>query len=102
MHRLNRKNLIELGAMTVIFILAVILVYKTTILTRMVMPKLETQVRSNGTDYYVLSDGDHIEQTFLYPSDELLSVGMKITLKDDVITHYTANEADKELGVPNC
>lgn len=98
MHRLNRKNLIELGAMTVIFILAVILVYKTTILTRMVMPKLETQVRSNGTDYYVLSDGDHIEQTFLYPSDELLSVGMKITLKDDVITHYTANEADKELG----
>ena len=64
MHRLSRKNQIELAVMTVIFVIAAVLVYRTTILTRMVLPRTVTQVEADaGCDYKVMS-GDHIEQQF--------------------------------------
>lgn len=44
MHKLSRKNRIEIAALTVIFIVAAVLVYKTTILTRMMLPRTATQV----------------------------------------------------------
>ena len=46
MHRLNRKNWLEIGVMTVIFAIAAILVYKTTILTRMTLPRTATQAQA--------------------------------------------------------
>lgn len=98
MHRLNRKNWIELAVMTVIFAVAVVLVYKTTILTRMVLPRTDTQVEAEDGTYYRISDGDHIEQTFIYPSDELLSAGIMISLNEDALGNLVSNEKNLDLG----
>ena len=48
MHRLSRKNQIELAVMTVIFVIAAVLVYRTTILTRMVLPRTVKQVEADA------------------------------------------------------
>lgn len=98
MHRLNRKNWIELAVMTVIFAVAAVLVYKTTILTRMVLPRTDTQVEAEDGTYYRISDGDHIEQTFIYPSDELLSAGIMISLNEDALGNLVSNEKNLDLG----
>ena len=99
MHRLSRKNQIELAVMTVIFVIAAVLVYRTTILTRMVLPRTVTQVEADaGCDYKVMS-GDHIEQQFFYSSDELLSVGTTISLNEDVVGNLVSNEKNTDLGV---
>lgn len=99
MHRLSRKNQIELAVMTVIFVIAAVLVYRTTILTRMVLPRTVTQVEADaGCDYKVMS-GDHIEQQFFYSSDELLSVGTTISLNEDAVGNLVSNEKNTDLGV---
>ena len=99
MHRLNRKNRIEIGIMTVLFVLAAVFVYKTTILTRMILPRVQTQVEAEEGNTYLLSDGDHIEQTFKYPSEQLLSVGTKISLDEDTLGNLVSNEKDLDLGI---
>ena len=99
MHRLDRKNRIEIGALTVIFIIAAFFVYKTTILTRMVLPRMETQAKAQEEYFYLLSDGDRIEQSFSYPSDRLLSAGMRISLDEDTLGNLVSNEKDLDLGV---
>lgn len=99
MHRLDRKHQIEIGALTVIFLIAAFFVYKTTILARMVLPRTETQVKAEEGLFYLLSDGDHMEQSFVYPSDRLLSVGTKISLDEDTLGNLVANEKDLDLGV---
>lgn len=99
MHRLDRKNRIEIGALTVIFIIAAFFVYKTTILTRMVLPRMETQAKAQEGYFYLLSDGDRIEQSFSYPSDRLLSAGMRISLDEDTLGNLVSNEKDLDLGV---
>lgn len=99
MHRLNRKNKIEIGIMTVLFVLAAVFVYKTTILTRMILPRVQTQVEAEEGNTYLLSDGDHIEQTFKYPSEQLLSVGTKISLDEDTLGNLVSNEKDLDLGI---
>lgn len=99
MHRLSRKNQIELAVMTVIFVIAAVLVYRTTILTRMVLPRTVTQAEADaGCDYKVMS-GDHIEQQFFYSSDELLSVGTTISLNEDAVGNLVSNEKNTDLGV---
>lgn len=76
-----------------------VLVYRTTILTRMVLPRTVTQVEADaGCDYKVMS-GDHIEQQFFYSSDELLSVGTTISLNEDVVGNLVSNEKNTDLGV---
>ena len=60
MQRIDRKNRIEIGALTLIFIIAAFFVYKTTILTRIVLPRMETQASAQEGHFYLLSDGDHI------------------------------------------
>ncbi|MBO5372905.1 MAG: DUF2142 domain-containing protein [Lachnospiraceae bacterium] len=85
MHKLTKKNWIQLAVMTVIFLLASVLVYKTTIVTRMVMPRIESQIRAESGLYYKISSGDHIEQTFVYDKDALLSVGTQISLDEDML-----------------
>lgn len=92
MHRLTKKNWIELAVMTVIFVVAAILVYKTTILTRMLMPRMVTQVKAEDDFCYTLADGDRIEQSFVYPSDALLSAGMQISLQEDVLQSMIDSE----------
>ena len=99
MQRIDRKNRIEIGALTLIFIIAAFFVYKTTILTRMVLPRMETQASAQEGHFYLLSDGDHIEQAFIYPSDQLLSAGIKISLDEDTLCNLVSNEKDLDLGV---
>ena len=72
--------------MTVVFVIAAVLVYKTTILTRMMLPRTSTQVEADEDLYYPLTDGDHMEQTFFYPSDELLSAGTRNSLNEKTQT----------------
>lgn len=98
MRRLDRKNQIELGIMTVLFVIAAVFVYKTTILTRMILPRVETQVKAEEGRFYLLSDGAHIEQSFLYPSAKLLSAGTKISLDEDALGNLVSNEKDLDLG----
>ena len=85
MHRLDKKNGIELGIMTVLFVVAAFFVYKTTILTRMILPRVETQVEAQEGCFYVLTDGDRLEQAFTYPSERLLSAGVRISLDEDTL-----------------
>lgn len=83
MQKLTRKNLIELAVMTMIFVVAAVLVYKTTIVTRMVMPRIESKVKAETDSFYTISSGDRIEQSFIYDEDVLLSAGLQITLDED-------------------
>lgn len=98
MHKISKRNWIHLLALTIIFLLAAILVYKTTIVTRIVMPNTHTLVRADADVYYAILSGDHIEQRFIYPSDELLSAGVEISIDDDMVNHLVANEEDRDLG----
>lgn len=99
MRRLDRKNGIELGVMTVIFVIAAVLVYKTTILTRMVLPRVQTQVEAEEGLFYLPQGNAHIEQSFRYPSENLLSVGTKISLNEDALGNLVSNEKNLDLGV---
>lgn len=99
MRKLNRKNWMELAALTIIFVVAAFLVYKTTILTRMVLPRTVTQVEAEEGMRYALLDGDHIEQEFLYNADKLLSAGVKISLNEDALGNLVSNEENLDLGV---
>ncbi len=99
MHRLDKKNGIELGIMTVLFVVAAFFVYKTTILTRMILPRVETQVEAQEGCFYVLTDGDRLEQAFTYPSERLLSAGVRISLDEDTLGNLVSNEKDLDLGV---
>ncbi|MDE6982363.1 MAG: hypothetical protein K2P60_13330, partial [Lachnospiraceae bacterium] len=58
---LFKKNWIQLVTMTVIFVIAVFLVYKTTIVTRMVMPRVETAIKAEEGKYLRLESGDFLE-----------------------------------------
>ena len=98
MRRLSRKNQIEIGIMTLVFVIAAFFVYKTTILTRMILPRTETLVKAEEGKFQLLSDGDHIEQTFFYPSDELLSVGIRISLDEDVQEALLKEDKKRDLG----
>ena len=98
MQTLSRKNWIELGVMTVIFVIAAFLVYKTTILTRMTLPRLTSLVEEEEGKQHLLSDGDHMEQTFLYPEDELLSAGMEISLDEKELIRLREEEEQEEFG----
>ena len=57
MQSLNRRNRIEIGVMTVVFVIAAVLVYKTTILTRMILPRMTTQVKAEEENFYLLQIG---------------------------------------------
>ena len=96
---LSKKNQIQLAAMTVIFVIAAFLVYKTTIVTRMVMPRVETAVKAQEGKYLKLESGDFLEQTFRYHSDELLCAGTKISLEESVLKDLVANQERRDLGV---
>lgn len=98
MHRLSRKNRVEIGVMTLVFVIAAALVYKTTILTRMILPRMETQVKAEGGQIRLLEDGDHIEQAFCYSSDELLSAGMKISMDEKAQKKLLKNDKKRDLG----
>ncbi len=98
MRKLNRKNWLEIGAITVIFVIAAILVYKTTILTRMMLPRTATQVKAEKGMFYMLSDGDCLKQSFQYPLDELLSAGISISLDEDVLEEMTKKDKYRDLG----
>lgn len=98
MHKLSRKNRIEIAALTVIFIVAAVLVYKTTILTRMMLPRTATQVSAEEEYAYMLSDGDHLEQTFVYPLDELLSAGIRISMDEDAWKRLLKEDKKRDLG----
>ena len=98
MHKLSRKNRIEIAALTVIFIVAAVLVYKTTILTRMMLPRTATQVSAEEEYAYMLSDGDHLEQTFVYPLDELLSAGIRISVDEDAWKRLLKEDKKRDLG----
>lgn len=96
MHKLNRKNGIQLAVLTVIFVIASVLVYKTTILTRMIMPRIETQVKAEEGLFYNISSGDRIEQSFTYDSDALLSAGVRISLNENVLQTLINQEEKKK------
>ena len=84
--------------MTVVFVIAAVLVYKTTILTRMMLPRTSTQVEADEDLYYPLTDGDHMEQTFFYPSDELLSAGTRISLNEKTQKKLLKEDKKRNLG----
>lgn len=88
----------ELGVMTAVFLIAAVFAYKTTILTRMILPRMETLVKSEEDQMYLPKDGDHLEQTFQYPSDELLSAGMKISLNEKKQKRLLKEDKKKDLG----
>ena len=96
---LFKKNWIQLVTMTVIFVIAVFLVYKTTIVTRMVMPRVETAIKAEEGKYLRLESGDFLEQTFRYRSDELLCAGTKISLEESILKDLVANKERRDLGV---
>ncbi|MCM1257572.1 MAG: DUF2142 domain-containing protein [Roseburia sp.] len=96
---LSKKNWIQLVAMTVIFVIAAFLVYKTTITTRMVMPRVETAIKAEEGKYLKLESGDLLEQSFCYHSDELLCAGTKISLEESVLKDLVANQERRDLGV---
>ncbi len=98
MQSLNRKNRIEIGVMTIVFVIAAVLVYKTTILPRMILPRMTTQVKAEAENFYLLQDGDHIEQSFRYSSDELLSVGTRISLNEKRLKRFVEDDKNKDLG----
>lgn len=99
MYKINRKNAVQLAVMTFIFLAAAFFVYKTTILTRMVLPHITTKVESGDNLAFPLEDGDHFEQSFLCDSDELLSVGTSISLNKDAQSNLVANEKNYDLGI---
>lgn len=84
--------------MTIVFVIAAVLVYKTTILTRMMLPRTSTQVEADEDLYYPLTDGDHMEQTFFYPSDELLSAGTRISLNEKTQKKLLKEDKKRNLG----
>ncbi len=88
----------EICALTVIFVIAAFLVYKTTILTRMILPRTETLVEAEEGEACLLADGDHLEQTFRYPSDELLSAGVRISLNEKVQKKLLKEDKKRDLG----
>lgn len=92
MGKLTRKNWIELAVMTVIFVVAAVLVYKTTIVTRMVMPRIHSQIKAETGLFYTISDGDRIEQSFVYDTDVLLSAGMQVAIDEDVLKSKISRE----------
>lgn len=98
MRKLSRKNQVEIAVLTVLYVIAAFLAYKTTIVTRMVLPRAHTQVEAEKGLSYALMEGDHIEQSFLYPQDELLSVGMEVSLNEDLRKEYVEDK-DLDLGV---
>ena len=98
MRKLSRKNQVEIAVLTVLYMIAAFLAYKTTIVTRMVLPRAHTQVEAEKGLSYALMEGDHIEQSFLYPQDELLSVGMEVSLNEDLRKEYVEDK-DLDLGV---
>lgn len=98
MQKLSRKNWIELSVMTVVFVIAAFLVYKTTILTRMMLPRLTSLVKEEEGKQYLLLDGDHLEQTFLYPEDELLSAGIEVSLDEKELIRLREEEDQEEFG----
>lgn len=98
MHRISRRNWIELGAITAVFMIAAFFVYKTTILTRMVLPHMQAQIKADKGMYYQLSDGDHIEQSFCYFSDALLSAGFPVSLNEHQVKNLYAEDEERDLG----
>lgn len=96
---LSKKNWIQLVAMTVIFAVSAFLVYKTTITTRMVMPRVETAIKAQEGKYLRLESGDFLEQSFRYHSDEFLCAGTKISLEESVLKDLVANQERRDLGV---
>lgn len=98
MYKINRKHAVQLAVMTFIFLAAAFFVYKTTILTRMVLPHITTKVEAGDNLSLSLADGDHLEQSFLCDSDELLSVGTRISLNKDAQQNLVANEKNCDLG----
>lgn len=96
---LSKKNWIQLVAMTVIFVISAFLVYKTTITTRMVMPRVETAIKAEEGKYLRLESGDFLEQSFCYHSDELLCAGTKISLEESILKDLVANQERRDLGV---
>lgn len=96
---LSKKNWIQLVAMTVIFVISAFLVYKTTITTRMVMPRIVTRIEAQASRYLDIKSGDHLEQTFLYPSDEFLCAGTKISLEESILKDLVANQERRDLGI---
>lgn len=99
MHALNRKNRIEICVITIVFAIAAVLAYKTTILTRMILPRMATQVKAEEGKFYLLKSGDHIEQSFRYPSDELLSAGIRISLNEKKLKKFVEDDKNKDLGI---
>lgn len=98
MRRLSRKNQIELGVMTVVFFIAAFLVYQTTIVPRMELPRIEAVAKAEKGKAHLFRDEDHIEQTFLNQTDELLSAGILISLDKNTLEDLVADPKNRELG----
>ncbi|MFV0465935.1 MAG: DUF2142 domain-containing protein [Lachnospiraceae bacterium] len=96
--QITKRNIIELAVMTILFCIAAVLVYKTTIAIRVTLPRIETVVSGETSDAYLLKDGDHLEQTFIYERDDLLSAGVTILLRDEVMSDYRTQGLDGQLG----
>ena len=96
---LSKKNWIQLVAMTVIFVIAAFLVYKTTITVRMVMPRITVRIKGDEDCYYTLTEGERLEQKFVYPSDELLCVGTKVSLDELELKDLVVNKDERDLGI---
>lgn len=98
MRKLSRKNKIEIGVMTLIFMIAAVLVYQTTILPRMIQPRMVTVAKAEKGKQYFFQSGDHIEQEFVNQTDELLSAGIQISLDKDALDDLVSDQKRTDLG----
>lgn len=89
--QVTRKNWLQLAAMTVIFVIAAILVYKTTIAVRVTLPRFTTLIKADEQSVYEIVDGDYFEQTFIYDTEQLLSAGTQIAIKDEIVKDLAGN-----------
>lgn len=89
--QMTRKNWVELAVMTVIFVIAAILVYKTSIAIRVTLPRITTLVEADEGNVHEIQSGDTFEQSFLYPKKQLLSTGTQIMLNDSVVKDLAGN-----------
>lgn len=97
--KISGRDVIRLCVITVIFVLAYLLVFHTTIETRMIRTRIEKAIAAEDHLVMKLSEDVSYRQSFTYESGELLSAGVQVYLDENERNHQLANEKNYDLGV---
>ena len=76
--KISGRDAIRLCVITVIFVLAYLLVFHTTIETRMIRTRIEKAIAAEDHLVMKLSEAVSYQQRFTYESAELLSAGVQL------------------------